>query len=59
MMVVFALNLLLCDTATECRWITPAHFVNEQSCIDVARDYQRQFATVMRYKCVAWVREDG
>lgn len=53
MTILFTLLVLVCAEATECRWKTGGHFMNEVPCLEAGGDYALRDPTIMRYKCVA------
>lgn len=56
-MIVFSLLILSCWSATDCRWITAAHFVRENLCHELGQEYIISEPTMLRYKCIAHMRE--
>jgi hypothetical protein len=57
-MLKFLLAILICDNATDCRWVRMGHFISEEKCHEVGESY-KQDETVQRYKCVMQLDEGG
>ena len=59
-MLKFVLSILICDSATDCRWakIDGPPFIHQEKCHEVGETYL-QDETVRRYKCVMQLDEGG